>query len=168
METLKIFKPRTLKEYLEFYKQFGFDEIGIVEIYISDMHLETEYSEMAIRLTAKKLRDERERFSRAASVMESVPMIHLESYTFEENRFLDTLTKNLALRPEDCLKYYEKEIREKIPNMLMPSSCFVDVIAIINYKYKVRFKNQKDNMYFINLWYKKLCDLNEETKNENK
>ena len=154
-------EPQTLKEYLDTYEKFGFSEFQIIEMYITDKNLETEFSNLAIKLTAKNLEKEKIRHSMAMSVMEAVPMKHLDSYTEEENLFLDTLTKNLAFSPETCLSYYEKQIREKIPNMLLPSCCYVDVIAIINYKYKVRFKNQEQDMYFINDWYKALCDKSE-------
>ena len=123
----------SLKEYLEFYSQFGIDEISIVEKYISDKHLESEFSDMVIRLTADNLRKEKERISRAISVSEVIGCSHLDSYTEEENKFLDKLTRNLAFYPETCLSYYEKEIKEKIPNMLMPDICYINLIALINY-----------------------------------
>ena len=150
---------KSLKEYLEFYSMFGISELQIVEIYIKDKHLETEYSNMAIRLTANRLQYERERFSWAREVSASAYMKHLDSYTEEENAFLNRLTRDLAFNPENCLSYFEKDIREKIPNMLMPNCCFMDVIAVINHKYKVRFKNQTEDQEFMNGYYKEFCEL---------
>lgn len=154
----------TLKDYLEYYSQFGFDELNIVELYINDKNLETEFSEMVIRLTAAKLKEEQAKFSWAREIVSGViNNTHHKDYTKEENAFIDKLTYHLAFYPEDTLGYYENEIREKIPNMVMPTWCFRDVIAVINYKYGIWFKGQKrerrEDILFINDYVKKCCNI---------
>jgi hypothetical protein len=147
-----------LKDYVESLSRLGYDDLHIIEAYLSDNHLETEFSEMVIRLTASQLDRVREQKSFARFVTESTLMNHRADYTPEENNFLDRLTRHLAFDPEKCLAPYENEIRAKIPNMEMPNWCYVDVVAIINYKYKVFFKGQTTPVEFIDQRLKKYCD----------
>lgn len=71
-----------LKDYLEYYSQFGFDELNIVELYINDKNLETEFSEMVIRLTAAKLKQEQTKFSWAREIVTGViNNTHHKDYT---------------------------------------------------------------------------------------
>jgi len=137
-----------LKEYLELYEKLGVDELTIIEKYISDFNLESEFNEMAIRLAANQLQKERHKFSRAQLVVESVGSHHRASYTKKEDKFIDALLKLYAFDQEK-LKQYVEEKKDVITNMLRPDFCWINMIAFINLECGMRFKDQKEDMEYI-------------------
>ena len=144
---------KKLIDYLKEFESLGYNEKDIVKQYIKDNNLELEYSEMIIELTKSALNKEKTKFSKAYEMSLSIGLKHLETYTNEENEFIDRLTRSLAFDPDNTLEFYRSEILEKVPQMDMPSNCYIDVIALINHKFKIRFKDQDKDSLFINNIY---------------
>lgn len=138
-----------LKEYIEKYEQFGFSELEIVEKYITDMGLESEFSEMAIRLTALQLNKQRNLFSKVSEIALNIGEPHHNKYTKDENRFIDRLLYNYAFNGRDYFKQYVLENKDKIENMICPQSCWVNMVAEINKVCGIRFKNQEEDVEYV-------------------
>lgn len=154
--------PQNLKEFVEFYKFYGYDDLTIISMWASANHLETEFSNMAIQLTAKKLEEERYKLNNARMIIGGYNsygrMHHHKEYTQEEDTLIDAWISQLALQGSLAEQTVE-EIKEKVPNMLTPEMCYRSLIYYINKVIGVRFKNQeKDEENLCNDYISQIVD----------
>ena len=137
-----------LKDYLKFYSLFGLDELQIVRQYIEDKHLETEFSQMAIELTANQLYRERARVSDIKWIIGDCNSfggkIHHSEYTPEQNARMDSWIAQLAIKGE-LSEDTQKEIAEMVPSMPTPFMCYRSLIYYINKVIGVRFADQTED-----------------------
>lgn len=135
----------TLENYLHFYKQFGYDEKYIVELYIKEKGLELQYSDMIMRLMQNVIYKEQYRNSKAKEVIQyynnCCGMVHNKRWTQEENTLWDkwVIEYGLNFKLSETTK---EEIRKRVPNMLAPEWGFRGLLAYINKECKVLFRNQ--------------------------
>ncbi len=149
--TLRIFEPKTLEEYLNFYKQFNYDEESVVKLYIKEKGLELKYSDMIIELVKNALYKEQYKNSKAKEVIQCYNsccgISHNNEWTQEENTLWDKWLIEYALNFK--LSDRTKEIiKEKVPTMIAPSFGFLGLLAYINEDCGVLFKDQKEPCQF--------------------
>ena len=139
----------TLKDYLEFFSQFGCSEIEIVEKYIIDKNLEHNFSEMLIRLLDSALMKEKAKYSDAKMIIyeynNAGSIKHNPNYTPEENEYINFLINVYAFNNKSIPEHILKTAKEKVPSMEMPTFCYINLIAYLN-EQGIRFKNQEKDM----------------------
>lgn len=138
------YRPKTLEEYLQFYKKYGYQEQAIVELYLMENKLEVEYANTVIRLLQSALYRERSKNAITKEVIQYNAYcgeIHNVRWTQEENTLWDKWLLEYALNYE-LSESTKNTIKEKVPNMLMPEYGFRGLLAYINKECGVLFKDQ--------------------------
>lgn len=138
----------TLKEYLEFYSPFGWDEKSIVVKYIQDNNLEGEYFSVLSSLFESSNKKMSERWSHIQEVIicynhYGSGLVHNKAYSVEENQMMDRWINAYAVFGKLPDKLIE-EARENVPKMDRPTQCFVDLINYIENTLNIKFKENVD------------------------